>query len=103
MKYSDANSVIVILSRNQDKWLDFPCFKMSGHVFKTCSQGKSGHIITDILTDDEDNFRRCGTLNVQAKVLSDKFSHFSDYARLTFFKAYCTPLCTAHLCQTTIK
>lgn len=76
----------------------FPDFKLSGYVLNICSQVKYlGHVITDTLTDDEDIFRQCRILSVQANVLTRKFGRCSDEVKLKLFKAYCTPLYTAHL------
>lgn len=38
IKYNDAKSVIMIFRTNADKRLVFPDLKLSGHVFRTCSQ-----------------------------------------------------------------
>ena len=98
IKYNDVKSVIMISRTNEDKHMVFPDFKLSGHVLKTCSQVKYlGHVITDTLSDDEDILRQSRMLYVQANVLIRKFGCCSDGVKLTLFKAYCTPLYTAHL------
>lgn len=58
-----------------------------------------GHVITDTLTDDED----IPTPYVQARVLRRKFGQCFDEVKMTFFKACCTALYTAHLWSNYIK
>lgn len=70
VKYDDAQSVTMISRTNEDKRLVFPDLKLSVQVLNTCRQVKYlGHVITGALTDDEDIFRQCCTLYVQANIL----------------------------------
>lgn len=59
-----------------------------------------GHILTENMSDDEDIYRQCRALYAQANTLARKFGSFTEHVKLTLFKAYCTPLHTAHLWTT---
>ena len=56
-----------------------------------------GHFITNDLSDDRDIFRQRRKLYAQANTLIRKFNFCSVPVKISLFKAYCTPLYTAHL------
>ena len=90
--------MIMICRTVEDRHMTFPDFKLSGKVLNICSEVKYlGHVITDQLTDDEDIFRQCRMLYVRANVLARKFGWCTVGVKLTLFKAYCSPMYTAHL------
>ncbi len=49
------------------------------------------------MTDDDDIYRQCCKLYIKANTLARKFQSCSVAVKVALFKAYCTPLCTAHL------
>ena len=98
IKYNESKSVIMICRTVEDRHMTFPDFKLSGKVLNICSEVKYlGHVITDQLTDDEDIFRQCRMLYVRANELARKFGWCTVGVKLTLFKAYCSPMYTAHL------
>ncbi len=57
-----------------------------------------GHFITDKMTDDDDIYRqRCEIYAQVTNILARRFRFCSDAVKTSLFKAYCTPLYTAHL------
>lgn len=98
IKFNELKSVIMICRTLEDKHMTFPEFRLSGKVLNTCREVKYlGHVITDQLTDDEDIYRQCRMLYVQANILARKFGNCSVNVKLTLFKTFCSPLYTAHL------
>ena len=64
----------------------------------TCKEMKYlGHFLTDDLNDDSDIYRQHCKLYTQANMLLHKFSMCSVNVNCSLFRAFCTPLCTAHL------
>ncbi len=51
----------------------------------------------DQMTDNDDIYRQCRTLYTQANIVLRKFGSCSNKVKLSLFRAYCTPLYTAHL------
>lgn len=71
---------------------------MSDNNLSVCNKVKYlGHIITEQMTDDEDIYRQRRMLYVQANILLRKFGACADVVKMSLFRAYCTPLYTAHL------
>lgn len=63
VKCNSAKIVIMICRTKEDKYMAFPDFKPAGNVLNICSVVKYlGHE----LTDDEDIYRQCRMLYVQA-------------------------------------
>ena len=56
-----------------------------------------GHVKRDDLCDDNDLMRQCGKLYGQANMLARKFHMCTPDVKIALFRAYCTPLYTAHL------
>lgn len=73
-------------------------FKLSNNSLEVCKKIKYlGHFITDDMNDDDDIYRQCCKLYAQANTIARKFSCCSTQVKVALFKAYCTPLYTAHL------
>lgn len=88
----------MIRRTKDDKHLNFPPFQLSGQILSVCSSAKYlGHIINDKMEDDADMLRQRRTLYVQANVLVRKFHYCSDEVKVNLFRAYCSPMYTAHL------
>ena len=49
------------------------------------------------MSDDDDVKRQYCKLYGQANMLARKFHMCTDYVKVSLFRAYCTPLYTAHL------
>ena len=56
-----------------------------------------GNIISADLRDDQDIARQCKKVYAQGNTIIRKFGMCSEAVKTTLFKAYCTPLYTAHL------
>ena len=98
IKYNAIKSKIMIIRSREDKQSPFPAFYLAGTKLSQCSEIKYlGHIIANDLTDDGDIYRQRQKLYVQANMLCRKFSMCSELVKISLFKAYCTPLYTAHL------
>ena len=81
-----------------DKRAVFPNFILSNVDLVVCSETKYlGHYISDDLSDDKDIHRQRCKLYAQANMLMRKFHKCSIDVKVSLFKAYCTPLYTAHL------
>ena len=92
------NSKIMIVRSREDRQATFPDFYLSGTAHSVCSEiTYLGHIIADDLSDDKDIYRPCRRLYAQANMLCRKFSMCSVPVKISLFRAYCTPLYTAHL------
>ena len=99
IKYNSSKSAVLICRTKQDRWLNFPVFKLSNNCFEVCKKIKYlGHCIADDMDDDDDDICRQGCrLYAQANTIARKFSYCSTKVKVALFKAYCTPLYTAHL------
>ena len=98
IKYNASKSKIMIIRSREDKRSPFPAFYLAGTALSECSEIKYlGHIIANDLSDDGDIYRQRQKLYVQANMLCRKFSMCSEPVKISLFKAYCTPLYTAHL------
>ena len=56
-----------------------------------------GHYITDDNSDDDDINRQCRTLFVQGNIILRKFNMCTLGLKLTLFRTYGSPMCTAEL------
>ena len=75
-----------------------PDFYLSGTALSVCSEMTYlGHIITDDQSDDKDIYRQRRKLYAQANMLCRRFSMRSVPVKISLFRAYRTPLYTAHL------
>ena len=98
IKYNAGKSKIMIVRSRDDRRSPFPTFYLAGTALTECSEIKYlGHIIANDLTDDRDIYRQRQKLYVQANMLCRKFSMCSVAVKISLFKAYCTPMYTAHL------
>lgn len=98
IKYNAKKSNIMIVRSREDRKLSFPEFSLSGIALKVCDEVKYlGHYITDDLSDDRDIFRQRRMMYAQANMLIRKFSMCSGSVKTTLFRAFCTPMYTAHL------
>ena len=88
----------MIVRSREDRQATFPDFYLSGTALSVCSEiTYLGHIIADDLSDDKDIYRQCRRLYAQANMLCREFSMCSVPVKISLFRAYCTPLYTAHL------
>ena len=98
IRYNSKKSKIMIVRSREDRQATFPDFYLSGTALSVCSEiTYLGHIIADDLSDDKDIYRQCRRLYAQANMLCRKFSMCSVPVKISLFRAYCTPLYTAHL------
>ena len=98
VKYNAGKSKIMIVRSREDRRSTFPDFYLSGSELGVCSEVTYlGHILTNDLSDDKDIYRQQRKLYAQANTLCRKFSMCSTSVKVSLFKAYCTPLYTAHL------
>ena len=73
-------------------------FFLSNKALGVCNETKYlGHYLSDDLSDDRDIHRQCSKLYAQANMLKRKFHMCSPEVKASLFRAYCTPLYTAHL------
>ena len=90
----------MIVRSKEDRKLVFPDFFLSGTALKVCDEIKYlGHHIVNDLSDHKDINRQCRKIYAQANVLARKFGMCSANVKVALFKAFCTPLYTAHLCR----
>ena len=88
----------MIVRTKDDQKLTFPSFSLAGEALEVVKKFKYlGHIIRDDLSDDDDVQRQCCMLYGQANMLARKFHMCTDDVKISLFRAYCTPLYTAHL------
>ena len=88
----------MVVRTREDRHSTFPTFLLSGAVLSVCNEiTYLGHIISDDLSNDMDIYRQRRKLYAQANTLCRKFSMCSVPVKIALFKAYCTPLYTAHL------
>ena len=98
IKYNANKSNIMIVRSRDDKKSQFPEFKLCTETLKVCSETKYlGHFFTDDLMDDVDVMRQCRKLYAQGNMLLRKFYMCTPDVKVSLFRAYCTPLYTAHL------
>lgn len=98
IEYNSSKSAVLICRTKQDKSLKYPVFRLSNNNLEVCKMIKYlGHCITDDLNDDDDIYRQCCKLYAQANTIARKFTFCSTQVKAALFKAYCTPLYTAHL------
>lgn len=98
IKYNSSQSAVLICRTKQDKLLNFPVFTLANNCLEVCKKIKYlGHCIADDMNDDDDIYRQCYKLYAQANTIARKFSYCSTRVKVALFKAYCTPLYTAHL------
>ena len=88
----------MIMKTKEDRDATFPSFLLADKVLNVVDKVRYlGHIIRDDLSDDDDVQRQYCKLYAQANMLSRKFHMCTDDVKIALFKAYCTPLYTAHL------
>ena len=88
----------MLIRSREDRRAIFPEFYLSGTLLCICNEiTYLGHVISDDLKDDKDILRQRRKLYAQANMLCRKFSMCSISVKISLFKAYCTPLYTAHL------
>ena len=88
---------MIVKSKN-DKDTNFPQFKLCGGILEVCSETRYlGHYFTDDLKDDKDILRQRQKLYIQGNTLIRKFHMCTYDVKVSLFRAYCTPLYTAHL------
>ena len=98
IKYNAKKSSILIVRSKNDTRAVFPKFVLSGNELLVCKDIKYlGHYFSDDLSDDKDIHRQRCKLYAQANMLIRKFSKCSVDVKVSLFKAFCTPLYTAHL------
>ena len=98
IKFNPKKSVVMIARTKEDMKLKFPSFSLGDQVLGVEGKVKYlGHIIRDDLRDDDDVLRQCRKLYAQANMLAQRFSKCTDDVKMALFRAYCTPLYTAHL------
>ena len=96
--YNAEKSNIMIVRSKDDRRSVFPQFFLSNKTIDTCNEAKYlGHYISDDLSDDKDIQRQCSKLYAQANMLKRRFHMCSSDVKASLFRAYCTPLYTAHL------
>lgn len=75
-----------------------PVFYLCNSPLMVCKEVQYlGHIFSDDLSDDKDIYRQRRKLYAQANMLLRKFSMCSFNVKCSLFKAFCTPMYTAHL------
>ena len=98
IKYNAKKSNIMIVRSKEDNKLSFPAFSLSGSALKTCEEVKYlGHYLAHDMSDDRDIRRQYCMMYAQVNMLIRKFSMCSSSVKTTLFKAFCTPMYTAHL------
>ena len=98
IKYNAKKSKIMIVRSRGDRQSTFPDFYLSGTALSVCSEiTYLGHIMSNDLSDDKDIYRQRRKLYAQANMLCRRFSMCSVPVKISLFRAYCTPLYTAHL------
>ena len=98
IKYNAKKSKIMIVRSRGDRQSTFPDFYLSGTALSVCSEiTYLGHIMSNDLSDDKDIYRQRRKLYAQANMLCRRFSMCSLPVKISLFRAYCTPLYTAHL------
>ncbi|KAK7933294.1 hypothetical protein WMY93_004190 [Mugilogobius chulae] len=88
----------MIVRSREDSKLVYPDFYLTGIKLKETKEYKYlGHYLSADLSDDRDIYRQCQQLYGQANMLVRKFGACSAAVKIKLFKAYCTPMYTAHL------
>ncbi len=71
IKYNAIRTVVLICRTKEDKCLKFPDFKLSDNNLEVRKKVKYlGHFITEQMTDDDDIYRQCCKMYVQANMLT---------------------------------
>ncbi len=98
LKFNINKSVVMLVRAKEDRKAVFPSFYLAGQELSVVNKVKYlGHIIRSDLCDDDYIQRQYCKLYAQANILARKFSMCTDDVKIALFKAYCTPLYTAHL------
>ena len=98
IRYNANKSNIMIVRSKEDRKLVFPDLFLSGTALKVCDDVKYlGHHFVNDLSDDKDINRQCRKMYGQANMLARKFNMCSTAVKVALFRAFCTPLYTAHL------
>ena len=98
VKYNASKSHVMVIRCKEHSKLVFPDFYLCDKKLDICSETKYlGHFLTDDLSDDRDIYRQCRKLYAQGNTLVRKFHMCSRNVKVILFRAYCTPLYTAHL------
>ncbi len=96
--FNPKKSVILIAKAKEDQKQKFPSFLLSDRSLDVVKRVRYlGHIINEDLCDDDDIQRQCCKLYAQANMLARRFHMCTDDVKVSLFRAYCTPLYTAHL------
>jgi len=98
IEFNSKKSVIMIAKTREDQKLHWPSFVLGDQELNVGQKVRYlGHIIRNDLSDDDDVQRQCCKLYAQANMLARKFHIRTEYVKTALFRAYCTPLYTAHL------
>lgn len=98
IKFNSTKSVVMVVRTKEHLKSVFPVFYLSGEELAVVEKVKYlGHMIRSDLCDDEDIQRQYCKLYAQANMLARKFHMCTNNVKVCLFKAYCTPLYTAHL------
>ena len=98
VKYNAKKSHVMIIRCKEHRRLVFPDFYLCGAKLNVCTEVMYlGHFFTEDLCDDKDISRQCRKLYAQGNMLVRKFHMCSPDVKSALFRAYCTPLYTAHL------
>lgn len=98
ISFNAKKSNVMIVRSKGDKNMTFPVFYLSNSPLLECKEVTYlGHIFTNALSDDKDIYRQRRKLYVQANMLLRKFSMCSFNVKCSLFKAFCTPMYSAHL------
>ena len=96
--FNPKKSVVMIMKTKDDRKATFPSFHLANKVLSVVDRVRYlGHIIRDDLSDDDDIQRQYCKLYAQANMLCRKFHMCTNDVKIALFKAYCSPLYTAHL------
>ncbi len=98
IKFNAKKSNVMIVRSKEDKKLVFPPFSLCDNPLMTCQEIKYlGHYLTFDWRDDKDIYRQTCKQYAQANMLLRKFSKCSEEVKCYLFRAFCTPMYTAHL------
>ncbi|KAL7383434.1 hypothetical protein ABVT39_010640 [Epinephelus coioides] len=98
INYNAKKSKVIVVRSREDKKSFFPAFYLSDGSLDMLKQLKYlGHVFSDDLMDDSDIRHQCCKIYAQANTLLRKFSLCSADVKCALFRAYVTPLYTAHL------
>ena len=98
VKFNAKKSHAMFVTCKDHNRLVFPDFYLCGTKLEVCKETRYlGHFFTEDLCDDRDIYRQCRKLYAQGNTLCRKFHMCSHGVKIALFRAYCTPLYTAHL------